>query len=47
MAVVDATDVFDGREDEIYYDLCHFHRPGTELLGARIGAAVVELVLER
>lgn len=43
---VDATDVFADRADDIYYDLCHFHRPGTELLGQRIGREVVALVLD-
>ncbi|QDU66432.1 hypothetical protein [Engelhardtia mirabilis] len=47
VAFVDATDVFAARTDAIYYDLCHFHRPGTELVGERIGAGLAELLSKR
>jgi hypothetical protein len=41
--VLDASDLFRDVSERVYHDLCHFNRPGTELLGAAIGRALLEL----
>jgi len=40
---VDASDVFLHEEQTIYFDACHFRRPGCALLGERIGRAFLAL----
>jgi len=40
--VLDASRLFVEVKERIYYDSCHFNRPGTELLGAAIGRALVD-----
>jgi hypothetical protein len=42
VAVLDASGLFRDVEDRIYYDLCHFNRPGTALLGEAIGRALAD-----
>ena len=39
---VDCSDAFRDQAVTIYYDLCHFRRPGTEILGERIARAFLE-----
>lgn len=38
----DCTDAFRDQQGTIYYDVCHFRRPGTEILGEKIARAFLE-----
>ena len=40
--VLDASMLFEDVEERVYYDLCHFNRPGTEMLGEAIGQALLQ-----
>jgi len=42
VAFLDASGLFREVEERVYYDLCHFNRPGTEWLGEAIGRAILE-----
>ncbi|MFT5287601.1 MAG: hypothetical protein ACI8TQ_003789 [Planctomycetota bacterium] len=44
---LDASNLFRDIEERVYYDLCHFNRPGTEILGEAIGRALVAPITER
>ena len=41
IAFVDTSDVFRDVRGTIYHDLCHFRRPGTEILGERLAHALL------
>ena len=42
VAFLDASGLFRDVEERVYYDLCHFNRPGTERLGEAIGRSILE-----